>query len=197
MNWETLACFGDSITIGARSYLGYPEYISSHLQEEIGNSWNVLNIAVSGFTACDLQRKITADSQTISIHDISFFTLLIGTNDVKKSTPLPEFRIAYDLTVLKILLLCKHANGVLISIPEFRKGLKYPYNFDMNTLVCEFNKVIFDIGQKYGLKVLNLDLEDKDFFDGIHLNQQGSFQVASQISNHILNEKGLITVPCT
>ena len=25
MNWETLLAFGDSITYGARSYLGYPE----------------------------------------------------------------------------------------------------------------------------------------------------------------------------
>lgn len=191
MNWETLACFGDSITAGARTYLGYPEYSADFLQREIGNSWNVLNIAANGFTTCDLLRNITADGYNIEQSNPDFFTLLIGTNDAKKSTSLNEFRIAYDLIVLKILLLTKHKNGIIISIPSFRRGLKFPYKYDMNTKVHEYNKTIVSIGRKYGLKVLDLELEDEDFFDGIHLNEKGSIKVAVQISNYILKEKGL------
>lgn len=191
MNWETLACFGDSITTGARTYLGYPEYSGDLLQREIGNSWNILNIAVNGFTTCDLLRKITAEAYNIEQYNPNFFTLLIGTNDVKKSTSLEDFKIAYDLIVLKILLLNKHKNGILISIPNFRKGLKYPYNYEMNATVNKYNGIIADIGRKYGLGVLGLELEDEDFFDGIHLNKKGSIKVAVQLANYILKEKGL------
>ena len=191
MNWETLVCFGDSITAGARTYLGYPEYSADFLQREIGNSWNILNIAVNGFTSCDLLRKITTDGNNIEQYNPNFFTLLIGTNDVKKSTPINEFRIAYDLLVLKILLLAKHKNGIIISIPKFRRGLKFPYKYDMNTKVNEYNKTIADIGRKYDLEVLDLDLDDEDFFDGIHLNEKGSIKVAVQITNYILKKKDL------
>ncbi len=46
MNWETLMCFGDSITIGARSYCGYPEYAGNYLEKELGNKWNIINHAI-------------------------------------------------------------------------------------------------------------------------------------------------------
>lgn len=41
MNWETLLCMGDSITIGSRSYLGYPEYAGHYLSTETNKKWNV------------------------------------------------------------------------------------------------------------------------------------------------------------
>ncbi|MEL6866450.1 MAG: SGNH/GDSL hydrolase family protein [Bacteroidota bacterium] len=191
MNWETLACFGDSITIGARTYLGYPEYAGDFLQQKISNSWNVLNIACSGYTACDLSRKITAEGNHIASYHPDFFTLLIGTNDVKKATPLNDFRIAYDLSVLKIRLLTQHNNGLLISIPSFRKGLKHPYKYEMNEEIVQYNEVIKEIGKKYDLEVLDLLLEEAEFFDGIHLNTKGSTKVGRQIANRILKEKGL------
>ncbi len=67
MNWETLMCFGDSITIGARSYCGYPEYTGFSLQKELGNYWNVINHAISGHTAIDLNRYIT-----VNFHNLSY-----------------------------------------------------------------------------------------------------------------------------
>jgi lysophospholipase L1-like esterase len=191
MNWETLVCFGDSLTIGARTYLGYPEYTGHFLQERIGNSWNVLNIAVSGFTARDLLRKITAESNIISINKPNFFTLLIGTNDLKAPTSLDDFRIAYDLLVLKILLLMQHKNGILILIPSIQKGVKHPYKYEMNSKIPEYNNVILELGQKYDLEVLALDLNEDDFFDGVHLNKQGGIYAGIQIANFILEEKGL------
>lgn len=36
MNWETMITYGDSITSGARSNLGYPEYLAAI----IGNNKN-------------------------------------------------------------------------------------------------------------------------------------------------------------
>jgi lysophospholipase L1-like esterase len=88
MNWETLMCFGDSITIGARSYCGYPEYAGSVLEKEIGNKWNVINHSVSGYTAIDLHRYISDNYNNLSSFTPSIVTILIGTNDIKNGTSL-------------------------------------------------------------------------------------------------------------
>ncbi|NQV02922.1 MAG: hypothetical protein HQ542_09770 [Bacteroidia bacterium] len=55
MNWETLISFGDSITIGARSYLGYPEICGDLLENILNKDWHVINHARNGFTTINYQ----------------------------------------------------------------------------------------------------------------------------------------------
>ena len=82
MNWETLRCYGDSITFGARTYLGYPEYCSQTLQAKTEKLWNTQNIAVSGYTVLDLLRHIDQHPLFVSKHNCpEVVTVLIGTND--------------------------------------------------------------------------------------------------------------------
>jgi lysophospholipase L1-like esterase len=61
MNWETLLCLGDSITIGARSYLGYPDYAADYLKQKTNKNWLAVNYAVSGYTTIQLARHMVTN----------------------------------------------------------------------------------------------------------------------------------------
>jgi len=191
MNWETLMCFGDSITIGARSYCGYPEYAGHELETALGNKWNVINHAVSGYTAMDLARSITPAFSNLKEFAPGIISILIGTNDVKKNTAPPDFRIAYEQVVLKARLLAPNGNVVLLRIPNFPQNVAYPYNYGMNTTVDKFNEIIGEIATAAGLRMMDLQLSEADLYDGVHLNAEGSRQAGRQLATFIKKDKGI------
>ena len=190
MNWETLLCIGDSITIGARSYLGYPEYLGNILRENTASEWNVINQATSGYLVRDTIRNITADFTNIKNQNPSIAFILIGTNDVKLNTPLPLFEIAYSQLITKVKLLIQSKNIFLIQIPHFVKGVKYPYTYQMNDIIPKYNGMINDLADRYDLRSIKLDIDNTGLFDGVHLNEKGSKQVAQQLSVMVLKDKG-------
>lgn len=189
MNWETYLALGDSITIGARSYSGYPELTGNLLEQRLSKMWNVVNHAVSGYKAIDLARYIDQHFATLNTHNASISTILIGTNDIKENTDPADFRIALNLVILKAKLLTVGNNVVLLLIPEFQNGIMYPYSIAMNTQVKAFNKIITEMGQLHGIRVLEIQVEATDFFDGVHLNSKGNQSFAKQLSNFILKDK--------
>jgi lysophospholipase L1-like esterase len=190
MNWETLMCFGDSITIGARSYCGYPEYAANKLKKELNNRWNVINHAISGYTTMDLARYITANFNNLHQFAPGLITILIGTNDVKKNTRPEDFRIAYEQVVLKALLIAPNKNVVLIRIPYFPKNVAYPYNFSMNGKVKIFNDIINEIAAENNLRLTEFNITEADLFDGVHLNSTGALNVGEQLAEFIKQDKG-------
>lgn len=192
MNWETLLCLGDSITIGARSYAGYPEYTAHYLSLALEKDWNVLNCAVSGYTAIDICRHFDLQLSNLSALKPDFATVLIGTNDVKKGTSEENYRLALRLLLLKCKLLLGNQNFVVLSIPELAAGIKYPYTLRMNTGIGAFNRIIEEETAATGVRNLRLRLEPDDFFDGVHLNEAGCKSVGKQITQIILEDKGLI-----
>lgn len=191
MNWETLMCFGDSITIGARSYCGYPEYAGSILEKEIGNYWNVINHAVSGYTAIDLHRYISTHFSNLISFTPSIVTVLVGTNDIKNGTSAENFKIAYNQILIKAKLLAMKSNVVLISVPHFPQKVMYPYNFEMNKTVINFNEIIDSISVRHNLRVLKFNISEGDLFDGVHFNEQGSRKAGMQLAEFIFNDKGM------
>ncbi|MBL8007109.1 MAG: SGNH/GDSL hydrolase family protein [Ignavibacteria bacterium] len=190
MNWETLMCFGDSITIGARSYLGYPEYAGSFLEKEIENKWNVINYAVSGYTAIELCRYITSGFENLVSQSPGIITVLIGTNDIKNSTSPENFEIAYNQILVKSKLIAMKANVVLIKIPHFPEKVMYPYFFGMNQKVNEFNGIIEKLAAGNKLRVMSFDITENDLFDGVHFNEEGSMNAGRQLAGFILSDKG-------
>lgn len=191
MNWETLMSFGDSITIGARSYCGYPEYAGSILEKEIGNYWNVINHAVSGYTAVDLHRYISAHFNNLASFTPSIVTVLVGTNDIKSGTSADNFEIAYNQILIKAKLIAMKSNVVLIRIPHFPKKVMYPYNFEMNKAVVKFNEIIESMSSRHNLRVLKFNVSDEDLFDGVHFNEQGSRNAGMQLAEFIFADKGI------
>ena len=188
MNWETLLCIGDSITIGARSYMGYPEYAGFELENVLSKRWNVVNKSVSGYKTIDICRMIDDDFSNLKMHTPSIITILSGTNDIKSKVCIEDFNIAYSQLVTKARLLSPMV--MLIKIPYFTKGIMYPYTFNMNDSIAEFNDIVVTLGNKNNLRVLDLDWQEEWFFDGVHLNDMGSKSVGKVLAEYILEDKG-------
>ena len=191
MNWETLLCLGDSITIGARSYLGYPEYTGVLLEKHLGNRWNIVNHATCGHTAIDLHRSITNYFTDLQCFNPSLLTILIGTNDLKAPSTVENYRIAYRQVLLKASLMVNSAYIFLIKIPKLPAVVKYPYRFEMNHKIDQFNAVIEELAEAYGHKVVEINLTEAELFDGVHLNERGAKSFAKQLTNFILYDKGI------
>lgn len=191
MNWETYIAFGDSITIGARTYLGYPEVVGNKLIARLNKQWNVINHSVSGFKAIDLARYIDQHLCSLLEHKSSVTSILIGTNDVKEKTTVEDFRIALTQIVIKTKLLTTNKNVIIFLIPEFHEGVMYPYSIEMNKTVAIFNKTIRQLATDHDLRMLELNHTGKDFSDGVHLNKSGIENFADQISRYILKDKGI------
>lgn len=190
MNWETYIAFGDSITIGARTYLGYPELVGNKLSETLNKEWNVINCAVSGYKAIDLSRHIDLNFSSLQTHKSAVSTLLIGTNDIKENTSVKDFKIALNQIILKTKLLTVNKNLILFAIPHFHQGIMYPYFIEMNPTIDLFNEVIFELAKKHQIRFLELTHSHDNFLDGVHLNQKGIENFADQISKFILKDKG-------
>lgn len=191
MNWETYIAFGDSITIGARTYLGYPELVGTKLSGRLNKKWNVINHSVSGFKAIDLARHIDNHFSSLLEHKSSITSILIGTNDIKEKTSVEDFKIALNQIIIKTKLLTINKNVVIFSIPEFHKGIMYPYSVGMNETTSIFNKAINQLAKDNEIRMLELNHTEKDFFDGVHLNRYGIENFSDQISKYILKDKGL------
>jgi lysophospholipase L1-like esterase len=186
MNWETLLCVGDSITIGSRSYLGYPEYCGNYLSDDTNKKWNVINHAVAGFTTIDLTRSIDKNYYNLKSAKPDIATILIGTNDLKSNTSNEIFKISYELLVTKVRLLLGNNNVILIEIPLLMNGVMLPYNIGMNKQISDYNKIIKSIAKENGLLLTQLICEESFFYDGVHLNELGSSEIGLQISDYIL-----------
>lgn len=191
MNWETILSFGDSITFGARSYLGYPEICGDILSKKLNKNWNVINHSTNGFTTIDLIRSINPVFSGYKEAYPSLITAMIGTNDIKKNVSIDEFEIAYRQLITKLRLLSVNNNIILIKIPRITTDVFYPYNYSMNSLVDKFNFCIESLANQNQLRVMDFKLEDDDFFDGVHFSSKGSNMAASQLTEIILNDKGV------
>lgn len=191
MNWETLICFGDSITAGARSYLGYPEYAGHVLSAHLKKEWNIINYSANGLTTIGLVRSVNEKFHSLNSFNASMVSVLIGTNDLKENITAEEFEIAYSQLLVKLKLICKSNHILLIKIPQLPAGVMYPYHFNMNEKISLFNGVIETIAKKHHLKVFEFNISGDHFFDGVHLNEAGSKVCGTQLANFILRDKGI------
>jgi lysophospholipase L1-like esterase len=187
LNWETLMCFGDSITIGARTYLGYPERCASTLRHRTDRYWNVVNHATSGFRVIDLARSIDMHSAELSSHGAGICTLMIGTNDAKTPTAGPDLSLAYSQLLLKLRLLMKSPNILLLEIPLLQSGVMLPYRLDMNKTIGEYNERIRALGEEHHLTVQRMTVRPDDLFDGVHLSDLGVERWGDQLAEMILS----------
>lgn len=190
MNWETILFLGDSLTFGARGYLGYPEYAGDILAKKTAKEWNVINHGTNGYRAIDLARSISNNFSTLATHNALLSVVLIGTNDAKTATTADEYRIALEQVIIKAKLLTLNSNVLLLKIPALAAGVSYPYSLEMNVAIDGYNQIIDSMAKKHTAKTLSIALENEHFFDGVHFNTAGTVHVAQGIADHILLERG-------
>lgn len=190
MNWETLLSIGDSITYGARSYAGYPEYAGAELSKYLSKDWNIINESVSGYKTIDISRLISKDFNNLKSQAPSIITIMSGTNDVKNGIEPETFSIAYSQLISKAKILTP--NVILLNLPYFTKGIMYPYNFSMNDLIKIYNEKIENLAKKHGVRFYKLSYSEDYFFDGVHLNEYGCKKIGTELSNLILADKGIL-----
>lgn len=93
MDYQKIACWGDSQTFGARTYGCYPMYLVRELEARTRYTWHALNFSCNGHTARDLWMRLTPD--LLVLKDVHQCCLLIGANDVANASPLPLFEEYY------------------------------------------------------------------------------------------------------
>jgi len=191
MNWETILFLGDSLTVGARSYLGFPEYVGNMLSEKLSKEWNVINHATNGFQAIDLARSLSDNFANLSSNTPLLSVVLIGTNDAKSNTSIEEYTIAMEQIIIKAKLLTMNNNVLLLDIPNLRAGVSYPYTAEMNKTIARYNQVILRLTEKHQIKHLVISMEDEDFFDGVHFNKKGTIRFAEGVVDHIMKARGI------
>jgi len=186
MNWETILFLGDSITFGARSYLGFPEYCAAALESATNKNWNVINLSKSGYTTIDLHRHLDNIGFTFHSCRPEVINIMIGTNDLKGPTSLTDFEIAYNALIVKIK--ATHPNSFLIinEIPKLLPGVRLPYKTSMNETVLAFNSIINKIATMMEIDILKFNFEDSFMFDGVHLNSTGSKKIGELLAQKLI-----------
>ena len=106
MNYQKIACWGDSQTVGARTYGCYPLYLGQILNQRTRYSWQVLSLANNGYTARDLWLRVSADLPGLT--DFHQACILIGANDVGHDSPSDTFAEYYRQILLRAVMICCH-----------------------------------------------------------------------------------------
>jgi len=183
--YEKMICYGDSLTVGARSSVGYPEVVAYLLTQSSGRSWMVCNESVNGDTAVDLLRRI--DQNSHSYADAAYASLLIGTNDTKPSvrTEVAEFEMLYEQILWRLQI--KHAHVFLFTIPNMWAPVCSPYGSKCGEWIDSYNGVIAHHAELVGLPLIALDgLPKTVFADGVHFNLKGAWKVAAKLATEIM-----------
>jgi hypothetical protein len=67
----------------------------------------------------------------------------------------------------------------------------YPYNVEMNNTIEAYNSIIKNLSNQFSLDVLDLQLSEAHFIDGVHLNKEGVWHAATAIKECILTDRGM------
>lgn len=117
MNYQNLACWGDSQTHGARTYGCFPLYLAKKLNAQTRYVWSVLNLSANGLTARDVWFRLPQDLPLVK--DVYQACLLIGANDVGNQTPLDLFE-EYYRQILQTLQIHRFRAVFCGEIPPIR-----------------------------------------------------------------------------
>lgn len=189
MVWNWLGCLGDSITFGARSGLGYPEYLSQVLRSKTGMLWPTVNLGVNGETTLQIMRR--ADHQLREFSDVDIWCLCAGMNDCRVGTPMPLFLETYRQLLEKFKVTGKRLFvGTMPKIVAGRGHL--PYSKKSQEVWVEANEGIRKLVKEMGFPLVELAeaeaLGPVEMADSVHPNDGGCYALAQLFADAILTE---------
>lgn len=185
MNYQNIACWGDSQTFGARSYGCYPLYLGRFLNGQTRYKWRVLNYSTNGDRARDLWFRLARELP--QLRDVYQACVLIGANDVGNGSP-PELFEEYfsqALDALRVSGLRAVHCGEIPPIgadghsffPRETEALREQYNAAVKTVVSQCPIARF---------VTFPDLGENHFSDPVHFNEAGNQLVAERFAQAIM-----------
>lgn len=189
MIYDKVLCIGDSMTFGARSYFGYPEYLAKYLREKTRKYWICVNAGVNRERAVDVLRR--CDRVLREFEDIMAVTIFVGTNDCKiNSFTSPDlYEEALRQMIAKI-----HASGKIsfvMKIPDIVYSGCFPYCLGSREQVKKLNKRVEKVAKEEGCYLIDITGLDEDCYciDKLHFSEVGCIKVAEIVGNAILHRK--------
>jgi lysophospholipase L1-like esterase len=186
--YEHGVCLGDSLTAGARSRYGVAESLADQLNRASGKRWLFRNGGVNGDTVLQLLRRM--DQAPWVWRDVTFCTLVIGTNDAKSTvnTPREEFRMLLGQVLDRLVVGRQLVFPALIPDLQIGAGLASPYDSSCVERIARFNEGIRAECHDRGLDGWLVDLTGlpaECYVDGVHFSAAGVEEVARRFAKRI------------
>ncbi|WP_438479515.1 SGNH/GDSL hydrolase family protein [Oleiharenicola lentus] len=188
--FEHGVCLGDSLTVGARSRYGLAEALAGDLNSCTRKRWLFRSEACSGDTVIQLLRRM--DQKPWMWREVTFATLLIGTNDAKRSVDTPHdcFRLLYGQVLDRLLVAKLLVFPALIPLLRVDESLASPYDASCNERITQFNEIIRSECARAGCAqwlVESADFPAECFADGVHFSEQGIRELARRFASQIVS----------
>lgn len=188
MIYNKFLCLGDSITYGSRDEYNraWPFELSDLMWKKYGQFWIPIVKAEPGLTTAGLMRKVY---DWISIEQVYYITVLIGTNDAKPKirTPPDIFKKNY-LSIMRTIQIQQPNTLILIcTIPDIGKFGSPDFSYNISQpLIDEYNNIIYDINLQFDSLLVDLrGLPDDVYVDSVHFLNKGSIEIAKRVLNAI------------
>lgn len=184
MNYQKIACWGDSQAFGARTYGCYPLYLAQLLNRDTQYVWQTLNFSTNGHTVRDLWFRLS--SELLAVHDIYIACILIGVNDVGNASPIDVFEEYYrqSLDALRLAgfraVFCGEIPPVWPDGNAFFPVEKQALRDDYNERIA---KVVDESPDAH--HVAFPELSRNCYTDPVHFNEAGNLTVARAFADAI------------
>lgn len=188
MNYQKMACWGDSQSFGARTYGCFPLYLVQHLNQKTHYTWTSLNLSANGHTARDLWFRLPQELQ--QLHDTHTACILIGANDVANTTEVDTFTEYYS-QCLDALSIAGMKSVHCGEIPPIFPDSHAFFPPDCNERRQNYNTKIHDlVGARSNTHLTTFPELTRDcYVDPVHFNEQGNHIVAEAFATSII-ERG-------
>jgi lysophospholipase L1-like esterase len=184
LNYQKIACWGDSQTFGARTYGCYPLYLAQLLNRDTQYVWQTLNFSTNGHTVRDLWLRLA--DELLTVRDVYVACVLIGVNDVGNAAPIDLFEEYYRQSLDALRIAGFRAIFCGEIPPVWPDGNAF-FAAETQARRDEYNERITKVvdGTPDTYQVAFPDLSSNCYTDPVHFNEAGNLEVARSFADAI------------
>jgi lysophospholipase L1-like esterase len=186
VNYQNIACWGDSQTFGACTYGCYPLYLAQTLNARTRYRWRALNFSANGLTARGLWFRLPQD--LVAAIDVHQACVLIGANDVGNATP-PDLFAEYYRQILSALELRSFRALFCGEIPPLYPDGHAFFPVAAEERRAQYNQLVREVVAEFPCARLVTfpNLTADCYTDPVHFNEQGNRIVAEHFAAAIMS----------
>jgi lysophospholipase L1-like esterase len=185
VNYQNIACWGDSQTFGARSYGCYPLYLGRLLNARTRYKWRVMNFSTNGHRVRDLWFRLAHELPVL--RDVYQACMLIGANDVGNGSP-PELFEEYLSQALDALHVAGFRAVYCGEIPPIVPDGHSFFPRETESLRERYNRIVAAAVSRCPVaRLVTLpELGAEHFCDPVHFTEAGNQYVAERFAQAII-----------